>query len=223
MTENTQWEADGRINQKRRTRAAVVEATKDLLRQGKTPSVAEAADAARVSRATAYRYFPTQEYLLFEAALDSIATDIDHLLEALPVSGDPATQLDALVQALQRATVANEAAFRTLLRLSLEQPPTEQRSNELIGSRLRGGRRVRWIEEALAPLRGRLDEGNFQRLVAALSLCMGTEALVVLRDVCGLTASEAEAVARWTAQALLKVGLSEAKGTLPEQPSGSLP
>ena len=65
------WQREGRVNQKRRTRAAILAAAVELLKRGKSPTVAEVADAALVSRATAYRYFPTQEYLLFEAALES--------------------------------------------------------------------------------------------------------------------------------------------------------
>jgi AcrR family transcriptional regulator len=109
MADNTSWEEEGRINQKRRTRVAVLEAAKQLLREGQLPSVADAADAARVSRATAYRYFPTQEYLLSEAALESAKTDINHLLERAAPSNDPAVRLDTLVQALQQVTLGQEA------------------------------------------------------------------------------------------------------------------
>src|SRR5689334_2091027 len=60
----------GRVNQKRRTRAAIVAAAKGLMSQGVTPTVAQAAEAALVSRTTAYRYFPTQDSLLLELAVD---------------------------------------------------------------------------------------------------------------------------------------------------------
>ncbi|MDF2702710.1 MAG: hypothetical protein K0S10_1656, partial [Rubrobacteraceae bacterium] len=46
-----------------------------------------------------------------------------------------------------------------------------------------------------------------ERLVAAMCLCVGIESLVVLRDVCGLEAGEAEEVARWAAFALLRVSI----------------
>src|SRR5262245_59503744 len=64
----TASERDPRANQKQRTRAAIVEAAGRLLRRGGTPTVAEAAEEAKVSRATAYRYFPTPEDLLLEVA-----------------------------------------------------------------------------------------------------------------------------------------------------------
>jgi AcrR family transcriptional regulator len=213
MVDHTDWQADGRINQKRHTRTAILEAAKRLLHQGQTPSVAEAADAARVSRATAYRYFPSQEYLLYEAALDSAKTDINHLLEASAPSDDPAVRLDRLVQALQGVTLEQEAAFRTLLRLSLDAYAAEAPNREAMEGRLRGGRRIRWIEEALASAGSSFesDPATFRRLVAGLSLCMGIEALIVLRDVCGLDAAQATEVSRWAAQALLEAALREAQ------------
>ncbi len=217
MAGNTSWEEEGRINQKRRTRAAVLEAAKHLLREGQRPSVAEAADAARVSRATAYRYFPTQEYLLSEATLESARTDVNHLLERTQPADDPAVRLDNLVQALQQVTLEQEAAFRALLQLSLEAHANGGYNREASEGRLRGGRRIGWIEEALAPLGQYFekDPATFNRLVAGLSLCMGIEALVVLQDICGLEAAEAVAVSQWAAQMLLQAGLREANASPP--------
>src|ERR1043165_3475983 len=59
----------GRERQKNRTRRLLVETAADLIRGGHAPSVAELAEAADVSRATGYRYFPTKEMLLAEVAL----------------------------------------------------------------------------------------------------------------------------------------------------------
>jgi len=221
MAGNASWEEEGRINQKRRTRAAIVEAAKQLLREGQTPSVAEAADVARVSRATAYRYFPTQEYLLIEATLDSARTDVNSLIETSPPTADPAVRLDTLVQALQQVTLENEAAFRALLQLSLESHANGGHNREASEGRLRGGGRIGWIEDALAPLRHYFDKdpATFRRLMAALSLCMGIEALIVLQDVCGLEAAEAVEVSRWAAQALLQAGLREATASSRQQPA----
>ena len=206
------WQQEGRINQKRRTRAAILAAAVELLEGGQRPTVAEVADAALVSRATAYRYFPTQEYLLFEAALESTRSDIDRELDENTLPEDPEARLEMLIDALQKRIIDKEAAFRTMLRLSLEQSPQEEEQyggESAPPPRLRGGGRVRWIEKALAPVRGRLEEPDFRRLVAALSLCMGIEALVVLRDVCALESTKAEEVLRWAARTLLRSSLAE--------------
>jgi AcrR family transcriptional regulator len=208
MTED--WQQEGRVNQKRRTRAAIVAAAVELVEQGKTPTVAEVADAALVSRATAYRYFSTQDYLLFEAALETTRSDIDRELEENTLPEDPEARLEMLIDALQKRIIDKEAAFRTLLRLSLEQSPQEERHDgETAPSMLRGGGRVRWIQEILAPVEERFEEADFRRLVAALSLCMGIEALIVLRDVCALEPEEAEEVSHWAARTLLRSSLAE--------------
>lgn len=201
---------EGRTNQKRRTRMAILAAAVELLERGQRPTVAEAADAALVSRATAYRYFPSQEYLLFEAALESTRSDIDREFNENTLPEDPEARLDILINAVQKRIIDKEAAFRTMLRLSLEQAPEEeQHGGKSTPSRIRGGGRVRWIETALAPVQGRLAEPDFRRLVAALSLCMGIEALVVLRDVCALESAEAEEVLRWAARTLLRSSLAD--------------
>src|SRR5918911_873131 len=117
------WQQHGRINQKRRTRAAILAAARELVGQGKSPTVEEVVDAALVSRATAYHYFPTQEYLLFEAALESTRSDIDQELADNTLFEDPEARLEMLIDALQKRIIDKEAAFRTMLRLSLERSP----------------------------------------------------------------------------------------------------
>ena len=58
----------GRPDQRGRTRRALLEAAARLIAAGQTPTTTEVADAADVSRRTAYRYFPSADELWFEAA-----------------------------------------------------------------------------------------------------------------------------------------------------------
>jgi hypothetical protein len=51
---------------------------------------------------------------------------------------------------------------------------------------LHAARRMRWLDETLKPLRKQLTAAQWRRLRAALALTMGTEAMVVMKDVCGL-------------------------------------
>jgi AcrR family transcriptional regulator len=197
-------------NVRRRTRGAMIDAATRLVREGASPSVTEVADAAGVSRATAYRYFPTQESLLAEV----IVPDLEAALasEALPEAVE--ARFEAAFTTIWASYSANETAYRTVLRRGLERPPggsVEREETEQARS-IRAGRRVRWLRNALAPARERMDEDSFERLVAAICLCVGIESLVVLRDVCGLDAGEAEEVARWAASSLLKAGLDEGGG-----------
>jgi AcrR family transcriptional regulator len=197
-------------NVRRRTRGAMIDAATRLVREGASPSVTEVADAAGVSRATAYRYFPTQESLLAEV----IVPDLEAALasEALPEAVE--ARFEAAFTTIWASYSANETAYRTVLRRGLERPPggsVEREETEQARS-IRAGRRVRWLRNALAPARERMDEDSFERLVAAICLCVGIESLVVLRDVCGLNAGEAEEVARWAASSLLKAGLDQGGG-----------
>jgi hypothetical protein len=164
-------------------------------------------------------------YLLTEAALESAHPDIYHLLERSAPPDDPVVRLDTLVRLFQQVTLEYEAAFRTMLQLSLEAHVTGGHNREATEERLRGGRRIGWIEKALAPLGSSFekDPATFRRLVAALSMCMGIEALIVLQDVCGLQAAEAVEVSRWAAQALLQAGLRESTGSLPAAASHQEP
>jgi AcrR family transcriptional regulator len=192
-------------NVRRRTRGAMIDAATRLVREGASPSVTEVADAAGVSRATAYRYFPTQESLLAEV----IVPDLEAALAAEALPEDLESRFGAAFTTIWSSNVTHEAAYRTILRRGLERPPGESIEHEEEAGSIRAGRRVRWLRNALAPVRERMDEESFERLVAAMCLCVGIESLVVLRDVCGLKAKEAEDVARWAAFAVLRSSFGE--------------
>jgi AcrR family transcriptional regulator len=191
------YEQTGRTRQKARTRADLLSAARELIAGGRTPNVEEAAEAAGVSRATAYRYFPNQRALLVAAHPEIEATSL--LGEDPPA--DPYERLDRTLEAFIRITVSTEPELRTMLRLSLEPDPDEN----LV---LRQGRAIRWIEEALAPLEGRLSKEDLRRLVLAIRSACGLEALVWLTDVAQLSREEAANLMRWSGLSLLRAALA---------------
>jgi AcrR family transcriptional regulator len=195
-----------RVNQKRRTRVALVEAAQRLLEQGQTPTVADVADEALVSRATAYRYFPSHEHLLLEVVLERSIDEINRAVDASAGSGDAAARLKGLVSVIQNEIATNEAGFRSLMRISIAQSSSDKPTVASI----RGERRLHWIEQALEPIAAELDKGSLRRLAHALTLCVGAEAFVVLRDLCGLEPAEAEETLRWAALAMLTSATSNA-------------
>ena len=201
----------GRERQKGRTRKALLAAAAKLLGEGQTPSVTEVADAADISRRTAYRYFPTQEQLLVEAALEGLRPTIEGAVETAD-GADPAdieARLDRAVRKIQSEAAAHEPLLRTMIRLTVGAPsPVAEAART---SPRRGYRRIDWIKLALEPVRPQLSRRHFDRLVAALTVCVGIDALIVLRDLCGLSQAEAESVTRWTARALLRESLLEAE------------
>jgi len=197
-------EGTGRPGQRRRTRKAIVEATAELLATGATPTVAEIADAAEVSRRTVYLYFPTLEQLLIDATLGALSqTEVDDVIETPEIAGDAGARVEAMARALQRMSPEAERLGRSLIRLTVEPTVT---ADGVVSPR-RGYRRVEWIERALAPLRDQIEPAHFERLVFALAMVVGWEALIVQRDICGLTPAEGEELSVWAARALLQASL----------------
>ena len=199
--------SSGRVNQKRRTRAAIVAAAQAILDRGDTPTVAQVADEALMTRTTVYRYFPTQESLLVELSVTASVAKVEKLL-ATPLDGTtPEERVLELVAELNRYVAANEALFRTAQRHYLDTWLAAERAGDGHDQQLRAGRRHQWIASTLAPLRDTVPAADLRRLEAALCLVMGGEAFTVLRDVCNLDPDEAIAVASWAAHALLAAGL----------------
>jgi AcrR family transcriptional regulator len=196
------FDEGGRVNQKRRTRAAIVDAALELLGGGTTPTVAQAAEAARVSRATAYRYFPTQESLLLETALNADVEDIEALVQEPVGATDASDRAVHILDLLNRQVLAEEVRFRNAMRVYQDLWLAASTAGDA-SPVVREGRRKRWFETALAPLRDELGDAALERLVAGLSVLGGMEAMIVLRDVCRLSPDEALAVTDWAARALI--------------------
>lgn len=192
------YERTGRIHQKARTRRALTDAARELLAQGVAPTVERAAEAAAVSRTTAYRYFPNQ-WALVAAAFPHV--DEQSLLGPDPTN-DPLERLEAVAKALTRRVLTHEAEMRAVLKLSLEgiRPP------ELPMHR---GLRINWVEDALRPLAQQLDPAELRRLAYGISATLGIEAFVWLTDIAQLPREEAASVMRANASGLLKSAMAE--------------
>jgi AcrR family transcriptional regulator len=202
--------SDGRVNQKRRTRTAIVDAAQQLLDGGTPPTVAQAAEHALVSRATAYRYFPTQESLLVELAVNVTLTEVEDLV-ATPLESQDVVHVEArmleLVEMFNRRVLTEEARYRTALRLYLDMWLSASEASRDESPTVRAGRRTRWIAEVTAPLRSHLAPEELRKLQAALCLVVGIEPIVVLRDVCGLDPEASLEITRWTAELILRAAI----------------
>ena len=151
-----------------------------------------------MSRATAYRYFPGVEPLLVEASLD-VAMPGARMF-AGDDSHDPVARLERAEAAVQAMVSANETAIRTMLVHALQQ---ELRGGGEDSLPVRQNRRTPLIEAALAPARDAFDPAALDKLVKALALIIGTEAMLVFKDVLQLDDSEARAVKSWAIRALV--------------------
>jgi AcrR family transcriptional regulator len=188
----------GRTSQKARTRDALIAAARQLLAEGVTPTIEAAAAEASIGRTTAYRYFPNSRALL-AATFPEI--EMDSLLGPNPPE-DPLARMEIVAEAQTRQLLEYEPEVRAQLRLALEGEPAGSESLPL-----RRGRRIRWIEEALSPLNGRMPKRELRRLVYGIGATLGIEALVWLTDMAGLSREEAVEVMRSNARTLLRSAL----------------
>ncbi len=176
-----------------------------LMQQGQTPSVSDVAEAAGVSRATAYRYFPSQAALV-HAVVDE---GLGPILNWQSASDDPETRVLDLLALTMPRVAEFEATFKAALKLSLEQ--WAQRRAGTLGAEppFKRGHRVDLLQMAIAPLKNKLPDAKFQRLAKALSLVYGLEVLIVLKDLWGLEFEETTEVATWAATALVRAAMAE--------------
>jgi AcrR family transcriptional regulator len=191
-------QATGREAQKARTRALIMAAAQGLTQ----PTVEQAADAAGVSRATAYRYFPTQEALSVELEAGDVWREVEALVGD-PQTADVGARLDRLIDAMVRAVYAEERHVRTALRVYHD---TWLRDPD---SRVRKGRRMDWIDKTISPVPAEARES----LRLALALAISPDSVTMLKDVARLDAERTRQVLKWAARAMLRVALQQRDGT----------
>lgn len=180
-----------------------MECAAKLLKEGKTFTVADVADKAKVGRTTAYRYFPSAEQLSVHASLHAI-TEVEKKNIGLELEGAMSLyeRLRRVIEASHKSIKDHEHVYRTMLRESLsgEEPDLPRRS----------GARKAVLEAAIGSLRRELGDKRYERLTAALSLFLGVEAAVVMRDVVKVPDDYAREIKVWGANVILQAMLLEA-------------
>jgi AcrR family transcriptional regulator len=194
-----------RDRQKTRTRRDLVEAALRLIAAGSTPSVTEVADAAGVSRRTAYRYFPNADQLITDAWLEEARSEVEREIngdssDAMSCEDMP-TRVDRLVHALHDLTMSKEHLLRQMIRFTVDRGQIEP------GVPPRPSRRLEYVEQAISPLQGHLAATDYEHLLRGLAVVIGVEARIVLSDICGLDDAQILDTERWAAQALLTAAL----------------
>ena len=187
-----------RPKQTQRTRRALITAADELFAEGQVPTVAAVAERAEVGRATAYRYFPTQEALLLETTFLGDSETLRALPELARDANDPA---EAIAEAVRRGaewTLEREARLRMVLRASLDpaSPAT------------RPARRRGYIDALLEPIADRLSPHSHERLAGALTLLFGIDPIVALTDNSDIEREQIPGVLAWTARELVAAALA---------------
>jgi AcrR family transcriptional regulator len=207
-------EDTGRVNQKRRTRQAIVDAAQRLMDAGTVPTVADAAAEAEVGRTTAYRYFPTQESLLVELAVTSGEARTEELVAQPVTAAEARDRVLELIRRFNGGVLADEVRYRTADRLYQDQWLAASAGGE-DQPMVRQGRRRRWFTTLLTPLMDehRMSKAAREQLVNQLSLTCGAEPVIVLRDVCHLSGTAVLDVTERVARLIL----DEAFGPTPKR------
>ena len=173
---------------------------------GHIPSVAELAVRSGVSRATAYRYFPSRSAL--------ITTVIDASLGPVRQLAADSSGGRERVHELFKSTFPRFKEFEPQLRaaaqLALEQWALE-RAGLLEEEPYRRGHRIRILDHAIAPLAPSLPRPVRDRLHKALSVIYGIEAYVILKDIWGVGDRELEKTVLWMADSLIDAAVREAR------------
>ena len=179
----------GRANQKTRTRRAIIDAGRELVRTGADVTMPEVAKRALVSEATAYRYFPDLTSLLAET-IDGLWPRPDEALAPVASSADPVERVGFACEFLLRGVLAYQGAVRAMISGTIARPGLAPG---------RPGIRFGLIDRALAPFGDGRDLAQLRR---DLAVVVSAEALFTLTDLCGLSPEEAIASAARTAATL---------------------
>ncbi|HEX3787200.1 MAG TPA: TetR/AcrR family transcriptional regulator [Pseudonocardiaceae bacterium] len=198
----TEQSTTGRVNQKQRTRKAIVEAAAELSRTGREVTMPEIAKAALVSEATAYRYFPDLASLLPEAFADQLPTPAE-ALKSVQDSTDPVERIAAATEFLLRHVLTRRGVVRAMIAATITRPAD---------AAARPGLRFGLIEHALAPLTaklGRADTVALEQLLRDLAIVVSAEALFNLTDLYHLDPEDAITSVVHTATTLTEVFVRE--------------
>jgi len=196
---------NGRSNQKLRTRKALLDAADQLVGVGLNPTLAEVAEKALVSRATAYRYFPNLDALLLEVSLDRKVAAPEEILKNAD-NKDGAERVALVHDFLHNLVAENEQQFRLFLKASMEQ---WLQSDSITDTPLRGARRIPMLSLALKPYEEHLDKETHENLLYALSAMVSVEPFIALTDVCRIKPDRGREIMRWAVKLLVNAALSK--------------
>jgi AcrR family transcriptional regulator len=186
-----------RVNQKERTRQAIVAAARDLARTGGEVTMPAVARSALVSEATAYRYFPDLASLLREA-LAGVWPSPEKALAPVAGSDDPVERVACAAESLLRHVLSYQGAVRAIIAATITRPG---------GAAMRPGHRFGLIDEALRPAAA--DTAGLAQLKQDLAVVISAEALFTLTDLCGLSPEDAIASAVHTARTLTQAAIGK--------------
>ncbi|WP_437613854.1 TetR/AcrR family transcriptional regulator [Erwinia sp. V71] len=191
-----------------RTRRLLINTAMQLFDSGAFPSISEVAQAAQLSRATAYRYFPTQSALV--AAI--VSETLKPMNSWQPEQPEAGARIEELMEFAFPHMLQHEGTLRAALHLSLTQWAQTQAQDAVpVKEKLVRGNRKMLLQKVVEPLADELPPELFQRVLHALSLVYGSEIFLVMKDIWGCDNQELQDVAKWMAKAIVRQAREDAK------------
>nr|WP_262385573.1 TetR/AcrR family transcriptional regulator [Duffyella gerundensis] len=177
---------------------------------GAFPSVTEVAHAAQLSRATAYRYFPTQSALVSAIVTETLSP----MRQWQPTEKESGARMEELIAFAFPKMLQHEGTLRAALHLSLTQWAQAQAPDALpVKEKLVRGNRKQLLQKVVEPLEKELPPALLNKVIYSLSLIYGSEIFLVMKDIWGCNDSELTEVAQWMAKAVINQARLEAGST----------
>jgi len=189
-----------RDRQTRRTKRALLAAADEIFAEGRVPTVADVAERADVARATAYRYFPTQETLLLETTFLGNSGPIGSPSELVNEIKDPSERVAEAARRAAAWTLDREARLRTILRMSLEHESVQ-----------RPARRRHYIAQLLGDIETEIPADAYERLTGSLTLLFGIDPIISIRDNSDIPPDRIPDLLAWAAHVLVRSALEDSQ------------
>lgn len=178
-----------RVQQKERTRQALLESARQLVQRGESPALARVAEHAGVSLATAYRYY-SDTLLLLSDAFSAQWPELPSIVERLGGLRHAAARARAAAEAMARHVLANEPFVRTALQLA--------HASKAAGTTFR----FLLIDRVLEVASG--DARALRSLRLGLAALVSAEAVIALKDTHECDDEELVAALGWAAERLVQ-------------------
>ena len=188
---------------RKRTYILLVTTALDLFEKGAMPSVSELAFEAGVSRATAYRYFPTQSDLITA----TVNASLGPILTWRPQSEKTSERIDELLRYAFPRMFEHEGVLRAALQVSLQQWASDRSSLQNVDvpkvKRLQRGNRKDILSMVTTPMKGEYPQETIDKVIKAFSVIYGSEIFLVLKDIWMLDNQQVTEIAQWMAKAVI--------------------
>lgn len=210
MVERDPQQGTSLTSTRARTRRLLIDTAMALFDGGAFPSVTEVAHAAQLSRATAYRYFPTQSALVSAIVTETLSP----MRQWQPTEKESGDRMEELIAFAFPKMLQHEGTLRAALHLSLTQWAQAQAPDALpVKEKLVRGNRKQLLQKVVEPLEKELPPALLNKVIYSLSLIYGSEIFLVMKDIWGCNDSELTEVAQWMAKAVINQARLEAGST----------